>query len=44
MDFMEWLEQQGCCVVVDQEDDGSNYVCLTVTLPSGASFGITVDV
>ena len=33
MDFKNWLESQGCSVEVTQEDDGSGYVCLEVTIP-----------
>jgi hypothetical protein len=44
MDFKEWLEFMGCRVEVTQEDDGSGYICLEVTTPSGVVSEITVNV
>lgn len=34
MDFKDWLEQHGCMVEIAQEDDGSGYVVLEVSIPA----------
>ena len=46
MEFKEWLESKGCQAEVTQDDDGSGYICLEVTLPSedGLNPGVRVDV
>jgi hypothetical protein len=44
MDFKTWLEQQGCIVTVEQEDDGSGYTVLEVITPGyGQTYRISVD-
>jgi hypothetical protein len=43
MTFPEWLKSVGCQVNVYQEDDGSGYSCMNVTIPDGIQFDITVN-
>jgi hypothetical protein len=43
VEFKEWLESQGCDVVLTQEDDGSGYYCLDVTTPELRRFTLSVD-
>jgi hypothetical protein len=43
MKFKEWLESVGCQVEVIQEDDGSGYEVLDVTVPNDEHFIATVD-
>jgi hypothetical protein len=36
MDFLAWLEQQGCTVEITQDaDESGGYVCAEVRLPGG---------
>jgi len=42
MSFEDWLSEQGCIIERIQEDDGSGYYCLFVTLPTGVGYEITV--
>ena len=42
MTFEEWLRSRGCTVLIEQEDDGSGYYCLSVETPEGIGYDITV--
>ena len=44
MDFKEWLEAQGCQVKVIQEDDGSGFDVLEVTIPEPDSVPVQMSV
>ena len=43
MTFAQWLESQGCHVECVQEDDGSGYECLSVLIPDGITYEISVN-
>jgi hypothetical protein len=43
MEFVQWLELQGCHVEITQADDGSGYFCADVTMPDGTSATMTIE-
>jgi len=41
--FTDWVESNGADVETIQEDDSSGYTVLSVAIPSGAVFDVTVN-
>lgn len=41
MNFIEWLQLQGCTVEITQEDDGSGYQVIEISPPAPDLFPVT---